>query len=114
MTPKLSSIISRVLIAIILVVIGVTIFVVEIIALNGFCEREAGPALITALICHSASAILVVILVGRLAPLLMTKFNWNGTLAMIVSVFAGTLSGGFLFFLATLLSLILAMVLWEL
>ena len=114
MTPKLSSIISRVLIAIILVVIGATIFVVEIIALNGFSDREAGPALITALICHGASAILVVILVGRLTRLLMTKFDWNGILAMMMSVFAGTLSGGFLFFLATILSILLASMLWEL
>ena len=114
MGPKSSSIVSRVITIIILVVIGISIIFVEIIALNGFSDREAGPALITALICHSASAILVVILVGRLAPLLMTKFNWNGILAMMVSVFAGTLSGGFLFLLATVLSVLLAAVLWEL
>ena len=114
MTPKLSSIISRVLIIIILAVTGVIFFIAEIIGLNGFSDREAGPALITVLICHSASAILVVILVGRLTRLLMTKFNWNAIPAMMVSVFAGTLSGGFLFFLATFLSFVLAMVLWEL
>jgi hypothetical protein len=114
MTPKLSSIISRVLSIIILAVIGVTLLVADVIALNGFSDREAGPALITVLICYSASAILVVILVGRLTRLLMTKFNWNDIPAMMVSVFAGTLSGGFLFFLATLLSMLLAMVLWEL
>jgi hypothetical protein len=114
MRPKKSSIVSKVLTTVILVVIGITILFVEIIALNGFSDREAGPALLTALICHSASAILVVILVGRLAPLLITKFNWNGILAVMVSVLAGALSGGFLFILATVLSIILAMVLWEL
>jgi hypothetical protein len=114
MKPKLSSIISRVLTAIILVVIGVAIFFVEIVALNGFSGREAGPALLTALICHSASAILVVILVGRLTRLLMTKYNWNDFLAMMASVFAGALSGGFLFILATVLSVLLAALLWEL
>ena len=114
MTPKLSSTISRILSIIILVVIGVTILLAEVIALNGFSDREAGPALITVLICHSASAILIVILVGRLTRLLMTKFNWKDIPAIMASVFAGTLSAGFLFFLATLLSMLLAMVLWEL
>ena len=114
MEPKKSSIVSRVLTTIVLVVIGVIILLVEVIALNGTSDREAGPALLTALICHSASAILVVILVGRLARLLLTKYNWNGIPAMMVSVLAGTLSGGFLFILATVLSVMLAMVLWEL
>lgn len=81
---------------------------IQMIALNGATGDQGFNAISISLICQSVGLLLAVILARWLVNLLITKFNWNKVLAVIVAVFAGTLLGGVNAFLAIIISIPLA------
>lgn len=93
MSTKTLSVISSAITVILLVILGVMIFFMEMIALNGYSGSEGGPALTTSAICLGIGAILSAILAGWLTRLFITRFSWHHILAMATSIFAGLVAG---------------------
>ena len=91
MSIKTASIISSAVTAL-LVFVAVIIFGFGgIVLLNGF--MNANVAVNTGFTCLGITLILCPILAWMLARTFIAKFNWNNTLAVIVSVFVSTLLG---------------------
>jgi hypothetical protein len=114
MATKTLSTISAVITAIFVILIGLFIFFMTLVALNGYGDREGTAAVTINLICSGGGAILSAILAGWLTRLTIDKFNWNKILAIIVSIFAGTTLGGLFTAAAFILSTIAAGILWSL
>lgn len=108
MTTKTLSVISSVLTVIFLLLLGFFIMFMLLVALNGFSDREGGPALLTSVICQGITLILAAILAGRLTRVFVDKYNWNKFLSVLLSVFAGTIlfvgSGGVSFFISVIVA----------
>ncbi len=105
---KTPAIISTVLTVILLILLGALMFIMDVIALNGFSGSEGGIALTTMGVCEGVGVILSAILAGRLTNLFITKYNWNNILAIVVSVLAGTILGGVFYSIGLVLSLVVA------
>jgi len=108
MPNKTASIISGLLTFIILIVLAVISVFVQMLALNGASESRGFNAMSISLICQSVGLLLAVILARWLPNLLITKFNWNKILAVIIGVFAGTLFGAIIALFATIISIPIA------
>lgn len=108
MTAKTLSVIASILTVILLILFGLLLTFGQVIALNGFSEREGMTSLTILLVCQGAGLILSAVFAGWLTRLLFEKFNWNKILAVIVSVVAGTILGGGLSFAALIISLFAA------
>lgn len=113
MTPKILSIISAVLTAVLTVLIGIFLFVMTLAALNGFSDREGSAAVSIMLVCQGIGVILSAILAGWLTRRFIEKFNWNKVLAVILSIAAGTTLGTILAFAALALSIFTAGAMWQ-
>jgi hypothetical protein len=113
MTTKTLSIISAVITAIFVILIGLFIFFMILVALNGYGDREGTAALAINLICSGGGTILSAILAGWLTRLTIDKFNWNKILAIIVSMAAGTTLGSVAALGSLVLSIIAADMLWN-
>lgn len=113
MPTKTLSLISTVLTAILVFLIGLVMFFGTIVMLNGFSGREGTAAIMISLVCQGGGLILSAILAGRLTRLFIEKFNWNNILAVILSVAAGTLLGGVFAFGSLFISLIAAEISWN-
>jgi hypothetical protein len=113
MTTKTLSTISAVLTAIFVILIGLFIFFMTLIALNGYGDREGTAAVTINLICSGGGAILSAILAGWLTRLTIDKFNWNKILAIIVSILAGTTLGTVAAIGALAISVIVAESMWQ-
>jgi hypothetical protein len=112
MTTKASTIISVILTVLTLLVIGIAVFFINIVALNGFSGREGGVALTTTGICGSIGIILSAVVAGRLSKFLITKYTWNNFVVVITSTLASTILGGVLLGIAFVLSVIVAQALF--
>jgi hypothetical protein len=99
---------SAALTVVLLILAGVILLFAEIIALNGFSERQGTAALAGSLVCQGTGIVLAAILAARLSGWLVTKFNWNKALSVIVAVLAGTMLGGGFAVISILLSLAIA------
>ena len=75
------------------------------VALNGVSERQAMTAMGISLVCQGIGVILLGILAGWLTKLMITKFNWNKILAVVIAVTLGTLFGGIIAFLSIIISI---------
>jgi hypothetical protein len=113
MTTKTLSTISAVITAIFVILIGLFVFFMIMIALNGYGDREGTAAVTINLICSGGGAILSAILAGWLTRLTIDKFNWNKILAVIVSMAAGTTLGSVAALGSLVLSIIAADMLWN-
>jgi hypothetical protein len=102
---KTPAIISIVITVILLILIGVFVFFIDLIALNGFSGSEGGIALTTLGVCQSIVLILFAVLAGRFTTFLIVKRSWNHVLAVAVSVIASILAGMMFYFAAVLLSI---------
>lgn len=105
MPPRTSSIIAAVLTFLVLILFSIVLLFVEVIALNGASERQGFTAMALSLICQGITVILAAMLAWRLTALLVTKFNGNTALAVIISVVAGVFGGGLIFFLSVLIAI---------
>jgi hypothetical protein len=93
MSTKALSLVASLLTVILLLVLGALLAIVQLLALNGFSDREGGPALATSLACQGGGLILAALLAGRLTRRLTERFNWSKFLAAALAVLAGLLLG---------------------
>ncbi len=108
MPAKTLSMISSIVTVILLVILAVLSFFVTLVMLNGYGDREGGPALIAFGVCQGIGLILSAILAARLTRIFVEKYNWNGILAVTVSALAGTVTGGGLGIVSFFVSIVVA------
>ena len=108
MPNKTPAIISAVLTVILLVIFGVLSVLTQMLVLNDVSERQGMTAMGVSLVCQGAGAILAAAFAAWLTNLVITKFNWNNILAVVIAVIAGTLLGGLISFLSIIISIPLA------
>lgn len=108
MPNKKPAIISAMLTIILLIIFGILSVFTQMLVLNGTSESQRMTAMGVSLVCQGAGAILAAILAAWLTNLLLTKFNWNKTLAVVIAVIAGTLLGAVISFLSIIISIPLA------
>lgn len=108
MANKTPAIISAVLTIIMLILLaGLSVFM-QMIALNGVSESQGTIAMGISLVCQGLGLILAGIFAGWLSNFVITRFNWNKVLAVIVAVILGVVIGGTLSFVSTIISIPLA------
>ena len=108
MPSKTPAIIATVLTIFILILFAVLSVFMQMIALNGVSERQGATAMGISLVCQGVGLILAAIVAGWISNLVITKFNWNKALAVIVAVIGGVLFGGVISFASFLVSIPLA------
>jgi hypothetical protein len=108
MPNKKPAIISSILTIIVLIIFAVLSVFTQMIALNGVSESQGITAMGISLVCQGVGVILAGVFAGWLSRLVITKFNWNKVLAVIVAVITGVLLGGIISLLSTIISIPLA------
>ncbi|HZM23070.1 MAG TPA: hypothetical protein VFC02_15075 [Anaerolineales bacterium] len=108
MPSKIPAIISVILTIVILLIVALLSIFTQMIALNGVSESQGMTAMGISLVCQGVGLILVGIFAGWITNLLITKYNWNKVLSVIVPVILGILFGGTISFLSTIISIPLA------
>jgi len=93
MSAKTFSLLAAILTVILLLVFGAVVTFMQLVALNGFGDREGGPALAASLACQGGGLMLSALLTRRLTRRLTDRFNWNKFLAAALAVLAGLLLG---------------------
>ena len=99
------AIISAILTVILLIIFGVLSVFTQMLVLNGVGEIQGMTAMGVPLVCQGAGAILAAVLAAWLTNLIITKFNWNNILAVVIAVIAGTLLGGVLSVISIIVSI---------
>lgn len=100
MTNRAPSIISGLLTFVLVILISVAFVFGQIVLLNGVSESKAFNALSIAVVCQSVGLLFAVILARWLPNFLITKFNMNAFLTVIIAVIAAVGLGALLSFLA--------------
>ena len=108
MSSKIPAIISGLSTLIILILVAVLSVFVQMLVLNGASESQGFNAMSISLICQSLGLFPAIILTRWLTNLLITKYNWNTILAILVAVVAGTTLGGITAFLSIIISTLAA------
>jgi hypothetical protein len=108
MTNKTPAIISSILTVILLILFAVLSVFMQMITLNGVSESQGMTAMGISLVCQGVGVILAGIFAGWITNLVVTKFNWNKVLSVLIAVFAGVLLGGAISFVSTIISIPLA------
>ena len=108
MSSKIPAIISGLSTLIILILVAVLSVFAQMLVLNGASESQGFNAMSISLICQSAGLFPAIILARWLTNLLITKYNWNTILAVLVAVVAGTTLGGITAFLSIIISTLAA------
>ena len=108
MPDKSPAFISGILTVILLIIFAILSVVTQMIALNGVSESQGMTAMGISLVCQGVGVILVGIFAGWMTNLVITKFNWNKVLAVIVAVIVGTLIGAGISVFSTIISIPLA------
>ena len=105
MPNKRPAIISAVLTVILLIIFGVLSVFTQMLVLNGVNESQGMTAMGVSLVCQGAGAILAAAFAAWLSNLVITTFNWNNILAVIIAVIAGTFLGVLISFLSVIISI---------
>jgi hypothetical protein len=108
MPTRTQSTIAGLLTFFILIAVAVLLIFGQLLVLNGVSESQGFNAVSIALICQSAALFPAIILARWLPKLLITKFNWNKFLAVVVAVIAGTGVGSVLSFISIIVAIPLA------
>ena len=114
MSTRTFSLIASVVTVILLLVLGALMAIMQLLALNGFSDREGGPALAVSLACQGVGLVLSALLTRRLTRRLIDRFNWNRFLAAALAVLAGLLLGGLFWGLSLAAAMLIAQALWSL
>lgn len=112
MPAKFPLIISSILSVVILLVVGAGVFLIAVVALNGFNSRQGEAALTVFALCGGIGVIVSAMLTGRLTKYFITKYNWNGFWAAIVSMLVSVMAGVIFYGIAFILSLVVAQALF--
>jgi hypothetical protein len=105
MTNKTPAIISVILTSLLLILLGIFSVLFEMLAVNGASESAGVAAMGISLLCQGAGAILVGIFAWWLTNLLITKFNWNKVLTVMIVVVSGVLLGMGISFLSIIIAI---------
>jgi hypothetical protein len=105
MPSKTPALISTILTATILIIFAVLSVFTQMIALNAVSERQGVTAMGISLACQGMGMILLGIFAGWMTNFIITKFNWNNILAVVIAVIVGTLIGGFISFLSIVIAI---------
>ncbi|HEX2990502.1 MAG TPA: hypothetical protein VHO49_07470 [Anaerolineales bacterium] len=108
MPTKTASLVSVILSILLLVVFAVLTLFFEMVALNGASERQGMTAMGITLLCQAAGAVLLGSLAWKSTSLLVTRFNLNSALSVVITVILAILAGGLFSFLALVVSIPLA------
>ena len=108
MPNKRPAIISAVLTVILLIIFGVLSVFTQMLVFNGVSESQGMTAMGVSLVCQGVGAILAAAFAAWLSNLVITTFNWNNILGVIIAVIAGTLLGAMISFLSIIISIPLA------
>ncbi|MBK9925577.1 MAG: hypothetical protein IPP66_09825 [Anaerolineales bacterium] len=100
MPTKIPSAIAGLSTFFLLIATAVLLVFGQVVMLNGVSESQGFNAISIAVICQSVSLFPAVILARWLTKLLMTKFNWNAFLAVIVAIIASVGLGASLLFVS--------------
>lgn len=84
MSSKMTAIITAVLTIILFVIFAALSAFLEIIALNGASEKQGMTALGISFLCQGGAAIPAAIFAGWISNLMVTKFNLNKILAIVI------------------------------
>ena len=85
---------SAILTVILLILTTAVILIAQLVALNGFGEREGTFAVGASLLCQGVGIVVAALVASRLSGWLVTRFDWHKALSVIVAVLAGTMLGG--------------------
>ena len=105
MPTKTPAIISAILTILLLIFLAVLSLLFQMVALNGVSGRQGVTAMSISLVCQSIAAILLGIFAVWLTKLMISKFNLNKILAVVIAVAVGTLFGGIIAFLSIIISI---------
>jgi hypothetical protein len=108
MSQRTASIVSVVLNLLLLLIFAILASIFAIIALNGVSESQGTAALGISTACLGVWAILLGVLSWKLTALLITRFNLNPVLAILLAVIFGMLVSGVISFLVILVSIPMA------
>jgi hypothetical protein len=100
--------ISAVLTVLILVFLAIIFALLQMVALNGASERQGLTAMGLSLGCQSIVIILLGALAARATRFLVTKVEWNGILAVAVTVIVAGTIGGVVSFLVSVIAIPIA------
>jgi hypothetical protein len=111
MSTKMTSIISSVVTALLVLVIVIVLGFGGLVLLNGF--MNASIPLYTGFACLGITLILCPILAGILTKNFIAKFKWNNILSILISVFVSTLLGAGMGIASTFVMIIVAETIWR-
>src|SRR5262245_9221439 len=104
MLDKKLAILSGVMTALLLMILGALSILFQMIAFNGVSESQGITAMSISLVGQVLTTALAAILAGWASNFLVAKFSWSKILAAILAIFAGTLLGAFASFLSIILA----------
>jgi hypothetical protein len=105
MSTKAPAAISATLTILILILLAVLFVLLQMVALNGFSERQGLTAMGLSLGCQSLVILLLGALAARATTFLTTRAKWNSILAVAVTVLAAATIGGVIAFLSTIIAI---------
>jgi len=108
MPGRITSIIAGLSTFLILITFGILLTFGQIVLLNGASESQGFTALTVSIVCQSVVLLLAVILARWLSKFLVTKFNWNQWLAVVIAIIVPTGLGVLLAFLSVIIAIPLA------
>jgi hypothetical protein len=109
MPSKKPAIISAIATFILLLIVGVLFFFVQIVALNGVMnENQAFTSLGIGLVCQGITMLLAAGFAAWFSNLLILRFDWHKTWAVVMAVLLGTMIGTALSLIATAAAIPLA------
>lgn len=108
MPSKIPALISGLSTFFILILVAVLSVFTQMLVLNGASESQGFNAMSISLICQSVGLFPAIILARWLTNFLITKYNWNQILAILVAIVAGTTLGGIMSFFAIIVSTLAA------
>lgn len=91
-----------------LIAVAILLLFGELVALNGASESQGFNAMSITVICQSVSLFPAVILARWVTKFLITKYNWNTFLTVVIAVIAGTGVGSILSFISVIIAIPLA------
>jgi hypothetical protein len=105
MSTKTPAAISAALTILILILLAILFVLLQMVALNGFSERQGLTAMGLSLGCQSLVILLLGALAARATTFLITKVEWNSILAVVVTVLAAATIGGVIGFLSMIIAI---------
>jgi hypothetical protein len=109
MSDRLPSVISVVATFVLSIAVGLLLLAVQAVALNGVIDTgKASTSIGVGVVCQGISVLTAAAFAGWFSRLLIWRYDWNKTMAIIAAVIVGTLISACLAFLSTVVSIPLA------